>query len=119
IGAPLGAIIRKRGLGLPVVAPIIFFLIYHIVPAVSEKSAKEGDIDTFWGMWMAIFVLSPLAIFLAYKAATDSALFDIEQYRLKAEKIWLWLKTRMGIRSRPNAATQQNKSLQDDYTLSP
>src|SRR5690606_34017518 len=88
IGAPLGAIIRKGGLGLPVVMAIIFFLIYHIISTVSEKSAKEGNIDTFWGMWMAIFVLSPLAIFLAYKAATDSALFDIEQYRLKAEKLW-------------------------------
>src|SRR5690606_31274630 len=80
IGAPLRAIIRKGGLGLPVVVAIIFFLIYHIISTVSEKSAKEGNIDTFWGMWMAIFVLSPLAIFLAYKAATDSALFDIEQY---------------------------------------
>lgn len=102
IGAPLGAIIRKGGLGLPVVVAIIFFLIYHIIATVSEKSAKEGNIDAFWGMWMAIFVLSPLAIFLAYKAATDSALFDIEQYRLKAEKAWTWIKTRLGI-GRKNA----------------
>src|SRR5690606_37976246 len=73
IGAPLGAIIRKGGLGLPVVVAIIFFLIYHIISTVSEKAAKEGNIDTFWGMWMAIFVLSPLALFLTYKAATDSS----------------------------------------------
>ncbi len=116
IGAPLGAIIRKGGLGLPVVVAIIFFLIYHIISTVSEKSAKEGNIDTFWGMWMAIFVLSPLAIFLAYKAATDSALFDIEQYRLKAEKALAWIKGRLGITSRKTL--QQDKSLHDDYTLS-
>ena len=116
IGAPLGAIIRKGGLGLPVVVAIIFFLIYHIISTVSEKSAKEGNIDTFWGMWMAIFVLSPLAIFLAYKAATDSALFDIEQYRLRVEKILAWIKTRLGIRN--GDVVQPQKSLHDDYTLS-
>src|SRR5690606_6721249 len=107
IGAPLGAIIRKGGLGLPVVVAIIFFLIYHIITTVSEKSAKEGSIDAFWGMWMAIFILSPLAIFLAYKATTDSALFDVEQYRLKAEKFWTWVKTRFGGR-RKNAVQALN-----------
>lgn len=108
IGAPLGAIIRKGGLGLPVVVAIIFFLIYHIIATVSEKSAKEGNIEPFWGMWMAIFVLSPLAIFLAYKAATDSALFDIEQYRLKAEKIWAWIKLRLGIRGKADVAPKNS-----------
>ncbi|MGK6349744.1 LptF/LptG family permease [Parapedobacter sp. DT-150] len=117
IGAPLGAIIRKGGLGLPVVVAIIFFLIYHIISTVSEKSAKEGNIDTFWGMWMAIFVLSPLAIFLTYKAATDSALFDIEQYRLKAEKILAWIKTKIGIRQSEKPLPR--KTLHDDYTLTP
>ncbi len=116
IGAPLGAIIRKGGLGLPVVMAIIFFLTYHIIATVSEKSAKEGNIDTFWGMWMAIFILTPLAIFLAYKAATDSALFDIDQYRLRAEKALTWIKTRLGIRN--GNIAQVRKSLPDDYTLS-
>jgi len=82
IGAPLGAIIRKGGLGLPVVMAIIFFLIYHIISTVAEKSAREGNIDPVFGMWIAIIVLSPLGVFLTYKAATDSALFDIEAYRL-------------------------------------
>ena len=107
IGAPLGAIIRKGGLGLPVVMAIIFFLIYHIISTVSEKSAKEGSIDPFWGMWMAIFILTPLAVFLAYKAATDSALFDIEQYRLKVEKIWAWVKRKSG-KPQHRPATGQN-----------
>jgi len=119
IGAPLGAIIRKGGLGLPVVMAIIFFLIYHIISTVSEKSAKEGNIDTFWGMWMAIFILTPLAIFLTYKAATDSALFDIEQYRLKAEKMLNWIKVRLGTRMPHDVPPQKHKSLHDDYTISP
>jgi lipopolysaccharide export system permease protein len=54
IGAPLGAIIRKGGLGLPVVIAIVFFLVYHILSTVAEKSAKEGSLDPVFGMWTAI-----------------------------------------------------------------
>lgn len=81
IGAPLGAIIRKGGLGLPVVIAVVFFLIYHIISTVAEKSAKEGTLDPIFGMWMAIIVLTPLGIFLTYKATVDSALFDIDYYK--------------------------------------
>lgn len=81
IGAPLGAIIRKGGLGLPVVIAIVFFLIYHIVSTVAEKSAKEGSLDPVFGMWTAIVVLTPLGIFLTYKATVDSALFDLDSYK--------------------------------------
>lgn len=97
IGAPLGAIIRKGGLGLPVVMAIIFFLIYHIISTVAEKSAREGNIDIFLGMWFAIIVLTPLAAFLTYKAATDSALLDLEQYRIKYEKIKSKVLARLGM----------------------
>src|SRR5690606_83816 len=69
IGAPLGAIIRKGGLGLPVVMAIIFFLIYYVISTLAEKSAKEGSMDPTLGMWTAIIVLAPLGIFLTYKAA--------------------------------------------------
>lgn len=81
IGAPLGAIIRKGGLGLPVVIAIVFFLIYHILSTVAEKSAKEGSLDPNFGMWVAIIILTPLGIFLTYKATVDSALFDIDYYK--------------------------------------
>ena len=81
IGAPLGAIIRKGGLGLPVVMAIVFFLIYHIISTVAEKSAKQGNINPIIGIWLAIIVLSPLAAFLTYKATADSALFDISSYK--------------------------------------
>jgi len=88
IGAPLGAIIRKGGLGLPVVMAIIFFLIYYVISTLAEKSAREGSIDATLGMWTAIIVLAPLGVFLTYKSATDSALFDIEQYKAAVKKIW-------------------------------
>ena len=81
IGAPLGAIIRKGGLGLPVVMSVLFFLIYHIISTIGEKAAKEGSLTPFIGMWIAIFTLSPLGVFLTYKATVDSALFDLDFYK--------------------------------------
>jgi lipopolysaccharide export system permease protein len=81
IGAPLGAIIRKGGLGLPVVTAVLFFLVFHIISTIGEKSAKEGTLTPFIGMWLAIFALTPLGIFLTYKATVDSSLFDIDLYK--------------------------------------
>jgi len=81
IGAPLGAIIRKGGMGLPVVIAISFFLVYHIITTVAEKSAREGSLNPIFAMWIAVIVLSPLAAFLTYKATVDSALFDINYYK--------------------------------------
>ncbi len=88
IGAPLGAIIRKGGLGLPVVIAVIFFLFYHIISTVSEKSAKEGSLTPEMGMWMAIFILTPVGIFLTYKATVDSALFDLDYYKQMVLKLF-------------------------------
>ncbi len=76
IGAPLGAIIRKGGLGLPVVVSILFFVLFHILSITSEKSVKSGVIDANFGMWIASIVLLPLGIFLTMKATTDSPLLD-------------------------------------------
>jgi lipopolysaccharide export system permease protein len=81
IGAPLGAIIRKGGLGLPVVVSVAFFLVYYIIGTIGEKSAKEGDLSPFIGAWIAIVFLFPIGLFLTYKAATDSALFDADIYK--------------------------------------
>ncbi len=81
IGAPLGAIIRKGGLGLPVVMSVIFFLFYHIISTIGEKYAKEGDLSPILGMWIAIIVLSPIGAFLTYKASIDSVLFDVDLYK--------------------------------------
>jgi len=87
IGAPLGAIIRKGGMGLPVVTAISFFLVYHIITTVAEKSAREGNLNPIFAMWIAVIVLSPLAVFLTYKATVDSALFDVNYYKQVLNKI--------------------------------
>ncbi|MBK7851922.1 MAG: LptF/LptG family permease [Bacteroidetes bacterium] len=80
IGAPLGAIIRKGGLGMPVVVSILFFVTYHVISISGEKFAREGVIPPFKGMWISSIVLLPIGIFLTYKATTDSALFDRDSY---------------------------------------
>ncbi len=80
IGAPLGAIIRKGGLGLPMVMSIIFFLIFQILMSTGEKYSKSGVWHIYQGVWLATFVLVPIGIFLTYKASTDSQIFDIQNY---------------------------------------
>ena len=80
IGAPLGAIIRKGGLGMPVVISILFFVTYHVISISGEKFAREGVIPAYKGMWLSSIVLLPIGIFLTYKATTDSSLFDRTSY---------------------------------------
>jgi len=80
IGAPLGAIIRKGGLGMPIIISVLFFLLFHILSISGEKMAKEGAIDSFRGMWMASAILLPVGLFFTYKATSDSALFNFESY---------------------------------------
>ncbi|MFR9621116.1 MAG: LptF/LptG family permease [Rikenellaceae bacterium] len=80
IGAPLGAIIRKGGLGMPIVTSVIFFVIYYVISTSGEKMAEEGNWSSLLGMWIPAYILTPLAIFLTYKATNDSALFDREPY---------------------------------------
>lgn len=88
IGAPLGAIIRKGGLGLPVVVSVIFFLIYYIISTIGEKYVKDGDVSPVIGSWVAIVIITPVGLFLSYKAATDSAIFDTELYKRFFTKIF-------------------------------
>lgn len=80
IGAPLGAIIRKGGLGMPIVISVVFFLLFHILSISGEKMAKEGAIDSLQGMWMASAILLPIGLFFTYKATSDSALFNFDAY---------------------------------------
>lgn len=81
IGAPLGSIIRKGGLGSPLIFAIIFFMIFYFATTMGEKFAKENTLTPFWGMWLATFILTPLGVFLTYKAMRDSQLFNKEWYR--------------------------------------
>lgn len=80
IGAPLGAIIRKGGLGTPAVISVLFFVVYYVLSISFEKLVKEDLINTFLGMWASCLILLPIGIFLTYKATTDSSLFNIETY---------------------------------------
>lgn len=80
IGAPLGAIIRKGGMGLPVVFAIIFFLIFHIISFSTEKLVISGAFSAWPGMWISSMVLIPIAAVLTWKASTDSPLFDADAY---------------------------------------
>jgi len=78
IGAPLGAIIRKGGLGLPAVMSVFLFILYHIISMIGEKSALTGAMSVPAGMWLSSFILLPMGIFLTFKATTDSPLMDLE-----------------------------------------
>lgn len=80
IGAPLGAIIRKGGLGLPVVISVMMFIFYYIIDTSGYKMAREGFWEVYQGMWLSSAVLFPIGLFLTYKAVTDASLFRSEQY---------------------------------------
>lgn len=80
IGAPLGAIIRKGGIGTPLVFAVIFFVVFHLLNSTGEKLVKSGVLPPFAGTWLPVFVLSPIALFLIYKARKDSQLFNKEFY---------------------------------------
>ena len=80
IGAPLGAIIRKGGLGLPVVVSVIFFVIFHVISFTFEKMVRESVVPSYEGMWMPSLIFLPLGIFLTIKATSDSSLFDADSY---------------------------------------
>ncbi len=68
IGAPLGAIIRKGGLGLPVVVSVLFFVIYYIISTVAERTAEYGDLNMFLGVWLSSLIILPIGLFLTFKA---------------------------------------------------
>ncbi|SHE30904.1 lipopolysaccharide export system permease protein [Mariniphaga anaerophila] len=89
IGAPLGAIIRKGGLGMPVVVSILLFIAYYIVSMTGEKSAREDIWDMFVGMWFSSFIFLPVGIWLSYKAASDAALLNAETYSKLVGKLGL------------------------------
>ncbi len=87
IGAPLGAIIRKGGLGMPIVISVAFFVMYYVISIMGEKLAKEGTWPALWGVWMPTMVLFPIAVYLTYKATNDSGLLNVEWYIIKYNRI--------------------------------
>ncbi len=85
IGAPLGAIIRKGGIGMPVIVSVVLFLLYYVIGMTAEKMVRESVLPPFLGMWISTFLLIPMGIWLTYKAANDSVIMNIETY-------FIWLK---------------------------
>ncbi len=81
IGAPLGAIIRKGGLGVPIVISVFLFIVYYIIDNTGYKLARDGHWVVWEGIWLSSEVLLPLGIFLTYKAVNDSAVFNPDAYR--------------------------------------
>ena len=81
IGAPLGAIIRKGGLGTPLVISVILFIIYYIIDNTGYKMARDGKLEVWMGMWLSSAILLPLGVFFTYKAMKDSAVFDLDAYK--------------------------------------
>lgn len=101
IGAPLGAIIRKGGLGAPVVISVVMFIIYYIIDNTGYKMAREAIWPCWAGMWLSSFALLPIGVFLTYKAATDSGLFNPEVWVkafnnavIKVQDLWTRLMKR-------------------------
>ncbi len=81
IGAPLGAIIRKGGLGVPVIISVIVFIIFYIFDNTGMKMARDDQWTVWFGKWLATAVLTPIAVFFTYKANNDSVVFNIDLYK--------------------------------------
>ena len=80
LGAPLGAIVKKGGLGWPVLVAILFFLVYFIFTRAGEEMAANGSLDPIAGMWLSAIIITPITLFIFYKSNKDSRLFDYEFY---------------------------------------
>ncbi len=87
IGAPLGAIIRKGGIGTPIVIAVLFFVLYYVINISGEKAAKTGAWPAAMGMWLSTVVLTPLGVFLTYKAIRDAAILEKSTYYIFFQKL--------------------------------
>ena len=81
IGAPLGAIIKKGGLGVPVIIAVFFFIIYFVFMSIGEKSSKEGALDPYIAAWLSDLILLPFGLFFLRQAKIDARLFEIDIYQ--------------------------------------
>lgn len=100
VGAPLGAIIRKGGLGLPAVISVLIFIFYYIINTSGMKMARDGSWNMVFGMWISSAVLIPLGVFLTYKANRDSMVFNVELYMSFFQRL-------LGLRSQRHIARKE------------
>lgn len=87
IGAPLGSIIRKGGIGIPLVITVVFFTFYFALSIIGEKISKNSPMPVWFGMWMSSFILFPICVFLTYHATTDSAVLSPDTYIKFVDKL--------------------------------
>lgn len=87
IGAPLGAIIKKGGLGVPTILAIFFFIIYYAFTSIGEKQAKSGVMDPYLASWMSDMILLPFGLYFLKQARVDARLFEVDAYRIGIEKL--------------------------------
>ncbi len=99
IGAPLGAIIKKGGLGVPFLISIIFFIIFYIMNMLGEKWAKQGTVNVVTGVWAADFILLAIGLVFLRQARVDARLFDADFYLVVIDKFKRWLKNRKATQS--------------------
>lgn len=112
VGAPLGAIIRKGGLGMPTIISVIIFIFYYIFNTSGEKLARDGSWNIWYGMWVSTMILSPLGAFLTYKANNDSVVFNFEVYVN-------FFKRLLGLRSRRHIFRKEVIITDPDYATLP
>ncbi|MBQ2001955.1 MAG: LptF/LptG family permease [Bacteroidaceae bacterium] len=110
IGAPLGAIIRKGGLGLPVVMSVVIFIVYYIINTAGMKVGREGSIPVWLGMWLSTMVLAPLGIFFTVKSNNDSTVFNFDSYVAFFRKLW-------GVRTKRYVVRKEVIINDPDYAL--
>ena len=91
VGAPLGAIIRKGGMGLPMVVAIMIFLTYHFIGIFAKNSAEDGTLPPYVAAWLSTAIMLPLSIWLTYRATTDQGIFDFDSFLQRIEK-WFGIK---------------------------
>jgi len=94
IGAPLGAIIKKGGLGVPFLVSIFFFIVYYLITMTGEKWAKQGIIEVKMGVWAADFILLMIGLFFLRQARLDARLFEADFYQVVMDKVKRWMKSR-------------------------
>jgi lipopolysaccharide export system permease protein len=110
IGAPLGAIIRKGGLGLPVVFSTLFFIIFHVISITGEKFAREGVLTPFEGMWLSSLIYLPLGIILTWSATTDSRILNLDWWFSLQKRLLTFLKKKVS--SKKSKADENPADLQ-------
>ena len=108
IGAPLGAIIRKGGLGVPVIISVLVFIVYYIFDNSGYRMARDDNWTVWFGRSIATMVLTPLAVFFTYKANNDSAVFNIDAYRMLVRRM-------LGLRQKRNIAGKEVIITDPDY----